>query len=94
MCGEIDEEAAVGQELIERFTVLAGMLGLKPDDAAPGGAPGLATSGDRAAYMEALFRAGLGRALTDATAADDAEKVDAIAAQAVAFARLAGFLAG
>jgi hypothetical protein len=99
MCGEIDEEAAVGQEIIERFAVMAEMLGLKPGEAAPGsaasgGAPGLATSADRAAYMEALFRAGLVRALSDATAADDEEKVDALAAQAVAFARLAGFLAG
>lgn len=94
MCGEIDEEAALGQELIERFAVMAGMLGLKPGEAPPAGAPALATEGGRAAYMEALFRAGLGRALADAKATDDEEKVDAIAAQAIAFARLAGFLAG
>lgn len=94
MCGEIDDEAALGQELIERFAIVAGMLGLKPDEAPATGAPALATEKDRAAYMEALFRAGLGRALADATAAGDEEKVDALAAQAIAFARLAGFLAG
>jgi hypothetical protein len=94
MCGEVDESDLIGPEILERFTVMGKMLGLAP---APGAGPaseGLSTSEGRAAYMEQLFRAGLTRALSDATAADSAETVDAIAAQAIAFARLAGFIAG
>ena len=44
--------------------------------------------------MEALFSAGLARALADVQAAAEGQRVDAIAAQAIAFARLAGFIAG
>jgi hypothetical protein len=92
MCGEVDEGDLIGQEILERFTVMAKMLGLVPGaSTAP---EGLSTSEGRAAYMEQLFRAGLTRALADATAADREETVDAIAAQAIAFARLAGFIAG
>jgi hypothetical protein len=44
--------------------------------------------------MDTLFAAGLVRAASDANAATEGQRVDAIAAQAIAFARLAGFLAG
>ncbi len=96
MCGEIDENVLVGQELAERLSVMARMLGLDPAQARTASAPptGLAEPEGRAGYMEALFSAGLGRALADTHAAEDDEKVDAIACQAIAFARLAGFLAG
>jgi hypothetical protein len=94
MCGEIDEDGAgIGHELVERFGVMARMLGVA--DPQSGGAPkGLESSEGRAAYMEALFSAGLTRSLADARAVDAGEAVDAVAAQAIAFARLAGFLAG
>jgi ABC-type nickel/cobalt efflux system permease component RcnA len=71
------------------------MLGLAPAGAAGQGGPqGLASADGRAAYMEALFNAGMTRALSDTAAAEPEETVDAIASQAIAFARLAGFLAG
>ena len=93
MCGELDETTAIAQDLLDRFAVMGRMLGL--DAAAPQAGPhGLETAEGRASYMETLFRAGLTRALGDAQAAEPEETVDAIAAQAIAFARLAGFIAG
>ena len=96
MCGELDENAQIGHDLLERLRVMTRMLGLaEPGTTGSSGAPqGLAAAEGRATYMEALFNAGLTRALADTAAADPEEAVDAIASQAIAFARLAGFLAG
>lgn len=94
MCGEIDENLQINQELLERFNVMARMLGATPLDPGQGGPAGLAEPSGRAAYMDQLFQLGLVRALTDANAAEEGEAVDAIASQAIAFARLAGFIAG
>lgn len=98
MCGEIDENILINQELLERFSVMARMMGQTPeprDDASPSGGPrGLDRAEGRAAYMEELFQQGLTRAIRDASTAAEDEAVDAIASQAIAFARLAGFLAG
>jgi hypothetical protein len=93
MCGEIDEQAVVGQDLLEQMRVMARMLGVSGDAAAA--APrGLADPEGRARYMEQVFRQGLARALGDVAAAEEDEAVDALAGQAIALARLAGFLAG
>ncbi len=94
MCGEIDEQVVVGQDLLEQFTVMSKMLGLKPGAATGAGPTGLAEADGRAAYMEQIFRDGLGRALADVAAATEDETVDALASQAIALARLAGFIAG
>ncbi len=93
MCGEIDEQVVVGQDLREQFTVMAKMLGLT--SAASGDGPqGLAEADGRGAYMEQIFREGLSRALGDVAKAAEDETVDALASQAIALARLAGFIAG
>ncbi len=94
MCGEIDENLQINQELLERFNVMAKMLGAKPLEPGQSGPVGLAEADGRAAYMDQLFQLGLVRALTDANATEEGEAVDAIASQAIAFARLAGFIAG
>lgn len=95
MCGEIDEQVLVGQDLMEHLRVIARTLHLPEDVRDDGGAPrGLAEPEGRAAYMEATFRAGLARAMGDIARADEGERVDALASQAIALARLAGFLAG
>lgn len=93
MCGEVDDNVQINQEILERFTVMSGMLGVSPLEASGKGPSGLAEADGRAAYMEQIFQAGLTRSLTDASLAEDDETVDAIASQAIAFARLAGFLA-
>ncbi len=95
MCGELDENAQVGHDVLDRLKVMTRMLGLTVDQpVGKGGPTGLFAAEARAAYMQSLFNAGLVRALNDSAAADPEEVVDAIAGQAIAFARLAGFLAG
>ena len=95
MCGEIDEQVLVGQELHDRARLLARKMNLPDPGAGQGTAPaGLAEAEGRAAYMEAVFRDALARALADVSRAEDDEAVDALAAQAIALARVAGFLAG
>jgi len=93
MCGDLDEEVVIDTELYERFVRLAEHHGVTA--AGPSGPmPDLGEPAGRAAYMDTLFSAGLARALGDAGGAREGQRVDAIAAQAIAFARLAGFLAG
>jgi len=95
MCGEIDEQAAIGQDLLEQMRIMARELGVEAGPGGDNGGPrGLAEAEGRAAYMERTFRAGLARALAQVAAADEDEAVDALASQAIALARLAGFLAG
>lgn len=94
MCGEIDEQVLIGQDLQDQVKAMAGMLGLKTDGVAAKGPEGLAEVDGRAAYMEQIFRDGLGRALDDIANASEEEVVDALASQSIALARLAGFIAG
>lgn len=94
MCGEIDEQVLIGQELMDRARVVAKTLGLPEPGAEGPGPTGLAEAEGRAAYMEHLFRDALSRALSDIGRAEEDETVDALAAQAIALARVAGFLAG
>ncbi|KKM72507.1 hypothetical protein LCGC14_1419800 [marine sediment metagenome] len=98
MCGEIDEQVQVGQDLLEQLRVMARMRDLPPLGGANGdGGPAptdLASPQGRAAYMEAVFQEGLTRSMTGVAAAQEDETVDALASQAIALARLAGFLAG
>lgn len=93
MCGELDESVHINAEIRDRLVILARKVGVTHDG--PPGDPGpLEGDADRAAYMERIFAAGLTATLADVDGAGETEKVDAIAAAAIAFARLAGFLAG
>lgn len=99
MCGELDDNVQIGQDLLDRFKVMSRMMGLSdPQEKAAvsptSGPKALASSAGRARYMDQLFNAGLTRALADSAAADPEETIDALASQTIAFARLAGFLAG
>ena len=94
MCGDFDDHDQVDEELFERFVALADHFGVSAN------APGASTptkldqENERAAYMEDLFRSGLTRSLSDASNLPTGERMDALAGQAIVFARLAGFLAG
>jgi hypothetical protein len=93
MCGELDEDLQVDNEIFARFLQIARHHGAVPQDTQIA-VPDLEPAAGRSTYMETLFTAGLTRAVSDASAAQEGQRVDAIAAQAIAFARLAGFLAG
>lgn len=93
MCGELDEDVHVNAEIHNRLTILSRKLGVNAGPT-PGDPGPLASAEDRSAYMQRLFERGLSAALDDVAGAAETERIDAIAAQAIALARLAGFLAG
>lgn len=94
MCGDIDDDTSLDDELLARLTAHAKKYDAAVRDRGGGSATGFSGEAERSQYMSALFRDGLSRALGDATAAPDGEHTDAIACQAIVYARLAGFLAG
>ena len=94
MCGEIDEQVVVGQDLRARLNGLTSGMDLPKPSGCGENPVNLADAAGRGAYMERIFSAGLARSLEDIERATDDESVDALAAQAIALARLAGFLAG
>jgi len=94
MCGEIDEQVVIGQEMLDRMRATTRKLDLPEGGPASATPQGLSDPEGRAGYMEATFREGLTRALADIAAAEEDETVDALALRAIALARLAGYLAG
>lgn len=92
MCGEIEDDTGHDDAIFARFASLARQCGAatEPSDGERG--IDLADARGRSAYMEGLFRDALGRALADAAAAPEGTRADAIAGQAIVFARLAGLL--
>ncbi len=93
MCGDFDELERVDEELFEQFLEKAGKLGVLVETGDRVGPTRLDTEDVRAEYMEALFKAGLTRCVNDAVHLPAGERMDALAGQAIVFARLAGFLA-
>lgn len=94
MCGDLDEDDRIDEELFDRFLHLAGHYGVEPRPTATNTPANLADEATRAAYMNGLFKAGLARAVDDASHLPQGTHMDAVAGQAIVFARLAGFLAG
>lgn len=94
MCGDFDEDGRIDEELFERFVELALGYGVTPEHSAGDAPLRLAEESVRADYMDRLFKAGLTRSLNDAAGLPRGEHMDALAGQAIVFARLAGFLAG
>lgn len=94
MCGDFEESDLIDEQLFNRLLEQAKEQGVVP--ARPGAdAPAdLSAEEARTAYLQRLFQAGLSRAVNDAGNLPQGERMDAVAGQALAFARLAGFLAG
>ena len=84
MCGELEEDERLTDQLYARFRLHAGELlrGHDKGDAAPG---------DLNAYMDKLFADALGRCARDSEGVDDPYEL--LRLQPLVFARLAGFLA-
>lgn len=94
MCGDFDDHEGIDDELFEQFIELASRFGVTPGQP-DGNAPvRLEEEAVRAAYMEHFFKMGLTRSLNDAANLPHGEHMDALAGQAIVFARLAGFIAG
>lgn len=92
MCGDFDDNEQIDDELFGRLIQLTKHFGVSPQQDAGSGPAHLDTEGDRKEYMEELFKAGLTRSLNDAAGLPNGERMDAVAGQAIVFARLAGFL--
>jgi hypothetical protein len=92
MCGELDDDIQINAEVRDRLFAVARRVGVKSSGARDVGP--LAEAAERAAYMEGLFRDALGATLSDVDGAAEDQRIDVIASRAIAFARLAGFLAG
>ncbi|HET6629650.1 MAG TPA: hypothetical protein VFG91_07735 [Woeseiaceae bacterium] len=93
MCGDFDDNQ-IDDELYERFLSTALGYGVKPGAGADAGPRRLADEETRSNYMGSLFHAGLARSLNDIAGLPSGERMDAVAGQAIVFARLAGLLAG
>jgi len=94
MCGDFDDQEKIDEELFERFVEMAKGFGVTRGQAGADAPSRLAEESVRADYMNNLFKAGLTRSLNDAANLPRGEHMDALAGQAIVFARLAGFLAG
>lgn len=92
MCGDFDDAERMDDDLFERFCAHAKQFGVKPHSGGNNAPKRLETDNDRAEYMKQLFAAGLSRCSNDAANLPRGERMDAIAGQAIVFARLAGFL--
>ena len=93
MCGELDEDIHINAEIRDRIMAVSRKVGVGAPAELRDPGP-LAGGEERAAYMEQLFKAALGETLADVNGAAEDQKIDVIASRAIAFARLAGFLAG
>ena len=94
MCGDDDDNSQVDEELFKRFLKLANAVGVKPSISATNTPVDLTEQKSRTIYMDGLFKAGLTRAVNDASHLQHGERMDVLAGQAIVFARLAGLLAG
>lgn len=93
MCGDFDEQERLDEELFDDFLERAVTFDVVPQPPAGDAAINLDTEKNRADYMEQLFTAGLSRCANDAASLPYGQRMDALAGQAIVFARLAGFLA-
>ena len=94
MCGELEDNSQIGTELLEQVRAMSQQAGIEAESQTrPTGPRDLEDAERRGTYMSELFDAGLRRILADLEHTREGEVVDAVACQAIAFARLAGFMA-
>jgi hypothetical protein len=94
MCGDLDDDTRLDDELFARFLALARRYGAAPAALDRPMTAEMAGEEARHAYMSRLFAEILARAVGDAAAFPEGRRADAMAGQAIVLARLAGFLAG
>jgi ribose 5-phosphate isomerase RpiB len=93
MCGDFGDQESIDEELFEQFIERTARFGVVARPAGDEAAVALDTEQARAGYLDQLFKAGLTRCVNDAAGLPCGERMDALAGQAIVFARLAGFLA-
>ena len=93
MCGDLEDDTSFDDMIFQRFAAFARRHGAAVPDDPPPLAQDLDEPEGRGAYMSGLFRDAMARAAKDTAGAAEGTRADAIAGQAVVFARLAGMLA-
>jgi hypothetical protein len=93
MCGDLEDDTRLDDELFARFLALAKQCGATLPEPRSQRAE-QAGEEARHVYMSRLFSELLTRAVGDAAACREGRRTDAIGDQAIVLARLAGFLAG
>lgn len=93
MCGDLEEDTTFDDMILSRFVGLARKFGAVQGEDLPPLPYDLSEPEGRNTYMSTLFRDALVRAVNDSAAAAEGTRADALAGQAVVFARLAGMLA-
>ncbi len=93
MCGDLEEDTAFDDLIFRRFAGFALSYGVVPPQEIQPVPHDLTEPEGRGTYMSALFRDTMVRAMKDTASAAEGTRADAIAGQAVVFARLAGMLA-
>lgn len=94
MCGDLDDELQVDEEIYSRFLMIAGQRGAKLGEAKERDVEKLGASEKPGPYMESLFTDLLREMVDDTSSMPEGKRANAIANQAIVLARLAGFLAG
>lgn len=92
MCGDIEEDTTFDDLIFGRFSAFARNSGVVVPENPKALDDDLTQPDGRSAYMSRLFHDAMLRAAADAAAAAEGSRADAIASQAVVFARLAGVL--
>ena len=93
MCGDIDEQDRIDEELFDQFLDLVSKYDIAPVLTGRNTPPRLDEENARTAYMDSLFKSALTRTVNDAANLPAGERMDILAGQAIVFARIAGFLA-
>ncbi len=94
MCGDLDGDSQLDDSIFDQFIKLASLYSARPSADIEEASLAIGTGPQRSAYMQSLFHDALLRAASDTAATESGMRADAMAAQAVVFARLAGMLAG
>jgi hypothetical protein len=90
MCGDLEDDTRLDDELFARLLASAKMHNASPDGRA---GPQAGEPGSRA-WMTRQYQTALSQALSEVAAAPEGAHADALGGQAIVLARLAGFLAG
>lgn len=94
MCGDLEEDTRIDEELFAWLLADAKAHRAKPDEAGGSASPPPPEEPGSNAWMSHQFRAALSRALADIQAAPEGSRAEALGSEAIVLARLAGFLAG
>jgi len=94
MCGELEDDRQLDEEMLARLLYVARGYGVTRETLGPRDIPPLSDDAGRPAYMSDLFRRVLNAAVSDLHAIPEGHRTETIANQAIVLARLAGFLAG